>query len=176
VNEEGIPVTKGEIGHLLVKADSTCTCYWNQHEKTKATFDGPWFRTGDKYYQDENGYFWYAGRADDLFKVNGRWLSPTEVESALIAHPAVREAAVVAREDASGLLKPAAYVVLNDNFIPSDSLRKELQDWVGTTLTSYKKPHWVEYLPELPKTATGKLQRFKLRELRRSASTPESAT
>ena len=176
VNEEGIAVTKGEIGQLLVKADSTCTCYWNQHEKTRATFDGPWFRTGDKYHQDENGYFWYAGRADDLFKVNGRWLSPTEVESALIAHPAVREAGVVAREEASGFLKPAAYVVLNDNFIPTDSLRRELQDWVATKLSSYKKPHWVEYLPELPKTATGKLQRFKLRELHRSTSTPESAT
>ena len=176
VNEEGVPLPRGEIGQLLVKADSTCTCYWNQHEKTKATFDGPWLRTGDKYYQDENEYFWYAGRADDLFKVNGRWLSPAEVESALIAHPAVREAGVVAGEDAAGLLKPAAYVVLNENFSPTDSLRKELQDWVGTKLTSYKKPHWVEYLPELPKTATGKLQRFKLRELPRSTRTPESAT
>ena len=176
VNEEGMPVVTGEIGHLLVKADSTCACYWNQHEKTKRTFEGPWFRTGDKYYQDENGYFWYAGRSDDLFKVNGRWLSPAEVESALIAHPAVREAGVVAREDASGLLRPAAYVVLNDDFAPADSLRRELQDWVGTKLTSYKKPHWVEYLPELPKTATGKLQRFKLRDLHRSASTGKSAT
>jgi benzoate-CoA ligase family protein len=169
VNEEGIPVTKGEIGHLLVKADSICAGYWNQHEKTKATFEGAWFRTGDEYYQDPDGYFWYAGRADDLFKVNGRWLSPAQVESALIAHPAVREAGVVAREDAAGLLKPVAYVVLNDNFIPTDCLRTELQDWVGKKLSSYKKPHWIEYLPELPKTATGKLQRFKLRELQRTA-------
>jgi len=169
VSEEGIPVPKGEIGHLLVKADSTCTGYWNQHEKTKATFEGDWFRSGDKYYEDENGYFWYAGRADDLFKVNGRWVSPSEVESALIAHPAVREAGVVAREDASGFLRPAAYVVLNDDFLPTDSLRGELQDWVGARLSSYKKPHWVEYLPELPKTATGKVQRFKLRELHPSS-------
>jgi benzoate-CoA ligase family protein len=169
VNEEGMPVAKGEIGHLLVKADSTCTGYWNQHEKTKATFEGAWFRTGDEYYQDPDGYFWYAGRADDLFKVNGRWLSPAQVESALIAHPAVREAGVVAREDAAGLLKPAAYVVLNDDFIPTDSLRRELQDWVGQRLSSYKKPHWIEYLPELPKTATGKLRRFKLRELQSMA-------
>jgi len=172
VNEKGLPVKKGEIGHLLVKADSTCTGYWNQHEKNQSTFTGAWFRTGDEYYQDPDGYFWYAGRADDLFKVNGQWLSPAQVESALIAHPAVREAGVVAREDTAGLLKPAAYVVINDSFIPTDSLRRELQDWVGTKLSSYKKPHWIEYLPELPKTATGKLQRFKLRELHKTAGAP----
>ncbi|HXZ32346.1 MAG TPA: AMP-binding protein, partial [Terriglobales bacterium] len=168
VNDKGNAVAQGEIGQLLIKGDSTCVEYWNQQEKTKATFADAWFRTGDKYYQDEAGYFWYAGRADDLFKVNGRWLSPTEVESALIAHPAVREAGVVAREDGAGLTKPAAYVVLNENFIPSDTLKRELQDWVGGQLSNYKKPRWIEYLPELPKTATGKLQRFKLRELQRS--------
>ena len=168
VNEEGIPVTKGEIGHLLIKADSICTGYRNQHEKSKAAFEGAWFRTGDEYYQDPDGYFWYAGRADDLFKVNGRWLSPAQVESALIAHPAVREAGVVAREDTAGLLKPVAYVVLHNNFVPTDSLRRELQDWVGQRLSSYKKPQWIEYLPELPKTATGNLQRFRLRELQKT--------
>jgi len=174
VNEQGTAVPQGEIGQLVIKADSTCSGYWNQHEKTKATFDGGWFRTGDRYYQDEDGYFWYAGRADDLFKVNGRWVSPAEVESALIAHPAVREAAVVAREDRAGLIKPAAYVVLQENLSPSDALREELQGWVGQKLSNYKKPQWVEYLPELPKTATGKLQRFKLRELQRSAGGSES--
>jgi benzoate-CoA ligase family protein len=175
VDERGISVPKGEIGQLLVKADSTCAGYWNQHEKNKATFEGAWFRTGDKYYQDEDGYFWYAGRADDLFKVNGRWLNPAEVERVLTAHPAVQEAGVVAREDGAGLLKPAAYVVLNKNIVPNDALKGELQDWVGNELSSYKKPLWVEYLPELPRTATGKLQRFKLRELQRTAgalSTP----
>jgi benzoate-CoA ligase len=173
VNENGDPVEQGEIGQLLIRGDSICIGYWNQHEKTKATFDGVWFRTGDKYYQDEAGYFWYAGRADDLFKVNGRWLSPAEVESALIAHPAVREAGVVAREDGAGLTKPAAYVVVNENFTPNDALRQELQDWVGQKLGSYKKPKWIEYLPELPKTATGKLQRFKLRELQKSPRVPD---
>lgn len=168
VDENGQSVTAGEIGQLLIKGDSTCIGYWNQHEKTKTTFEGPWFRTGDKYYQDEDGYFWYAGRADDLFKVNGRWLSPAEVESALIAHPAIREAAVVARDDAAGLTKPAAYVVLNNNFRPSDQLRTDLQEWVAAQLGKSKRPRWVEYLPELPKTATGKLQRFKLRELQAS--------
>ena len=115
VDDGGEEVVRGEIGTLFIKGDSTCAGYWNQPEKTSETFQAGWFRTGDKYQQDEDGYFWYAGRADDMFKVNGRWLSPTEVESALIAHPAVREAAVVAREDEHGLTKPAACVVVDPN-------------------------------------------------------------
>jgi benzoate-CoA ligase family protein len=165
VDEQGNEVTPGEIGNLLIKGDSTCAGYWNQHEKTNETFQGQWFRTGDKYSQDQDGYFWYAGRADDLFKVNGRWLSPTEVESVLIAHPAVREAAVVARNDGAELTKPAAYVVVNPDFLPNDQLVRDLQEWVGQRIGDYKRPRWVEFLPDLPKTATGKLQRFKLREL-----------
>ena len=160
-NDQDVPC--GEIGTLLIKCDATCVGYWNQHEKTKNAFLGHWFRTGDKYYQDEDGYFWYAGRADDLFKVNGRWLSPAEVEGALIAHPSVLEAAVVAREDDDGLLKPAAYVVLSPERVPANGLAEELQTWVGQKLGGYKRPRWIEFLPELPKTATGKLQRFKLR-------------
>jgi benzoate-CoA ligase family protein len=165
VDDDGRAVAPGEIGNLWIKGDSTCAGYWNQPEKTKETFEGHWFRTGDTYHQDEEGYFWYAGRANDLFKVNGRWLSPTEVESALIAHPAIREAAVAARDDESGLTKAAAYVVVNDDVTPSDQLTRELQDWVAERIGAYKRPRWIEFLPELPKTATGKLQRFKLREL-----------
>ena len=164
VDENDNDVPPGEIGSLLVQCDATCAGYWNQHEKTKDCFVGRWFRTGDKYYQDEDGYFWYAGRGDDLFKVNGRWLSPAEVESALIAHPSVLEAAVVARQDDDGLLKPAAYVVLNADQNHS-GFAQELQDWAGKSLSSYKRPRWVEFVNELPKTATGKLQRFKLRAL-----------
>ncbi|MBZ5572928.1 MAG: benzoate-CoA ligase family protein [Acidobacteriia bacterium] len=178
VDDSGSPVVPGEIGNLLIKGDSTCAGYWNQHEKTKETFEGQWFRTGDKYYQDEDGYFWYAGRADDLFKVNGRWLSPAEVESALIAHPAVQEAAVVARDDEAGLTKPAAYVVVNSEFTPGEQLVLSLQDWVAERIGGYKRPRWVEFLPELPKTATGKLQRFKLRQLQAQQPTkgrPSSA-
>jgi benzoate-CoA ligase family protein len=163
VDDEDRDVPRGEIGTLLVKSDATCSCYWNQHEKTKNTIMGHWFRTGDKYYQDEEGYLWYAGRADDLFKVNGRWVSPAEVESALISHPAVLEAAVVARQDENQLEKPAAYVVLNKDFHPARPLADELQDLVADKLGAYKRPRWVEFLPELPKTATGKLQRYKLR-------------
>ena len=165
VDDDGQLVAPGEIGNLLIKGDSTCPGYWNQHEKTKETFEGHWFRTGDKYYQDDEGYFWYAGRANDLFKVNGRWLSPAEVESALIAHPAIQEAAVIARNDENGLTKPAAYVVVNDEFRASNQLTHELQEWVAQRIGAYKRPRWIEFLPELPKTATGKVQRFKLREL-----------
>jgi len=165
VDENGDPASRGEIGDLFVKGDSICAGYWNQHERTKQTFEGHWCRTGDKYYQDKDGYFWYAGRADDLFKVNGRWLSPAEVESALIGHPAVLEAAVVARNDESGLAKPAAYVVVKQGSVANDELARDLQEWVARQKGSAKRPRWIEFLPELPKTATGKLQRFKLRQL-----------
>jgi benzoate-CoA ligase len=165
VDENGNSVAPGEIGDLLIKGDSTCSGYWNKHEKTKETFVGDWFRTGDKYYEDEEGYFWYAGRSNDVFKVNGLWLSPAEVESALIMHPAVREAAVVAREDKDGLTKAAAFLVLNAEFAPSEQLAQELQEMVGEQIGGYKQPRWIEFLSEIPKTATGKLQRFKLREL-----------
>jgi benzoate-CoA ligase family protein len=165
VDEHGNVVAPNEIGDLLIKGDSTCSGYWNKHEKTKETFVGDWFRTGDKYFQDRESYFWYAGRSNDVFKVHGLWLSPAEVESVLIAHPAVREAAVVAREDKDGLTKAAAYVVLNAEFRPSEELSLELQELVGQQIGGYKRPRWIEFLSEIPKTATGKLQRFKLREL-----------
>ncbi len=165
VDERGEETPQGEIGSLLIKGDSTCAGYWNQQEKTSETFPGQWFRTGDKYLQDEEGYFWYAGRADDMFKVNGRWLSPVEVESALIAHPAVREAAVVARQGENGLTKPAAYIVLKSDARADDALVTDLQDWVAQRIGAYKRPRWISFLSELPKTATGKVQRFKLREL-----------
>jgi len=165
VDSDGCVVAPGEIGTLLIRGDSTCAAYWNQHEKSKDTFEGHWFRTGDKYYQDEDSYFWYAGRTDDMFKVNGRWLSPAEVESALIAHPAIREAAVIARDNESKLTRPVAYVVINPCFHPGDELVHELQDWVVQRIGAYKSPRWIEFVSELPKTTTGKLQRFKLREL-----------
>jgi len=172
VDEKNHDVPPGEIGNLLIKCDATCDGYWKQHERTKISFLGPWFRTGDKYYQDEAGYFWYAGRADDLFKVNGRWLSPTEVEAVLISHPSVQEAAVVAREDVDGLLKPAAYVVLSPDCTKLDNLDQELKGWVGERVGWYKSPRWIEFLSDLPKTATGKLQRFKLRERQRATKAP----
>ena len=163
VNDDGAPVADGEIGNLWIRGDSTCAGYWNQHEKTKETIHGDWLRTGDKYTRDADGYYWYQGRSDDMLKVGGLWVSPVEVENALIEHPAVLECGVVGREDRDGLIKPAAYVVLRDGQPSTPELATELQHHVRRHLADYKRPRWVEFLPELPKTPTGKIQRFKLR-------------
>jgi benzoate-CoA ligase family protein len=163
VDEEGLPVPQGEIGSLRVKGDSTMAYYWNQHEKTKATLFGEWIHTGDKYYQDADGYFWYCGRADDMLKVGGIWVSPVEVENTLVGHAAVLEAAVVGHEDTDRLVKPKAFVVLKDGHAATPALEDELKHFVKDKLAPYKYPRWIEFVPELPKTATGKIQRFKLR-------------
>jgi benzoate-CoA ligase family protein len=163
VDDNDQPVTPGEIGNLVVKADSTCAFYWSQHEKTKDTIEGHWIRTGDKYYQDEDGYFWYAGRSDDMLKVSGVWISPVEIERVLIEHPAVREAAVVFRKDDDDLPKPIACIVTRDGAAGTPELARELQEFVLGRLPVFKRPRWIEFFSELPKTATGKLQRFKLR-------------
>jgi benzoate-CoA ligase len=164
VNEHGEPVAQGDIGNLLISGDSTCSQYWNKHERTKSTIVGVWIQTGDKYYQDERGIYWYAGRSDDMLKVSGQWVSPVEVESALIAHPSVLSAAVVGREDRDGLLKPQAFIVLKEGIEPSDVLADELKQHVKTTLLPHKYPRWIEFVSELPMTATGKIQRYRLRE------------
>jgi benzoate-CoA ligase len=163
VDEAGVPVATGEIGNLIIKGDSTCAAYWNQHERTKATIEGHWIRTGDKYHQDADGYFWHAGRTDDMLKVGGIWVSPVEVENALTGHPAVRECAVVGHLDHDRLVKPAAFVVLNPGAEATASLASELQQFVRDRLADYKRPRWIRFVSELPKTATGKTQRFKLR-------------
>jgi benzoate-CoA ligase len=164
VDDDDQPVAQGEIGNLLVRGDSTCAMYWNKHEKTKDTIEGHWIRTGDKYWQDADGFFWYAGRGDDMLKVGGIWVSPIEVENALIEHPSVLEAGVVGREDNDRLVKPLAYVVCASGVNGSPELARELQDFVRARLAEYKRPRWVEFVAELPKTGTGKTQRFKLRE------------
>jgi benzoate-CoA ligase len=165
LDEQGQQVPTGSIGNLLIKGDSTCAYYWNKHEKTKDTIEGHWIRTGDKYSCDEDGYFWYAGRSDDMLKVGGIWVSPVEIENTLIEHPAVREAGVVGRKDADQLEKPVAFVVLAEGQEPSEQLARELQDFVRSKIAEYKRPRWVTFVEELPKTATGKTQRFKLRAL-----------
>ncbi|HEY7780230.1 MAG TPA: benzoate-CoA ligase family protein [Ktedonobacterales bacterium] len=170
LDEDSHPVPQGEIGNLLIAGDSTCSQYWNKHERTKATMLGPWIQTGDKYSQDADGYFWYAGRSDDMLKVSGQWVSPIEVENALSAHPAVLEAAVVGREDADGLVKPQAYVVLQEGQTPSEELAEALKQHVKATLQPHKYPRWIVFVPELPKTATGKIQRYRLREQLRARS------
>jgi benzoate-CoA ligase family protein len=172
VDDHDQPVEHGQVGNLLVKADSTCAHYWNEHEKTKATIAGHWLRTGDKYHQDEDGYFWYAGRSDDMMKVSGVWVSPIEIEHVLSEHPAVLECAVVFRRDSDELSKPAACVVLRDGRNGDPQLARELQEFVMKRLPVYKRPHWVEFLEELPKTATGKVQRYKLRVSAQSSANP----
>jgi benzoate-CoA ligase len=157
-------VAVGEIGNLLVKGDSTCAHYWNKYDKSRDTIVGQWIRTGDKYHQDADGFLWYAGRGDDMLKVGGIWVSPVEVENVLVEHPAVLEAGVVGKEDHDKLIKPLAYVVLAPGHSGSAELGKELQDYVRGKLAEYKRPRWVEFVAELPKTGTGKTQRFKLRE------------
>lgn len=165
MDEGGQPVPRGEIGNLMISGDSTCAMYWNKHEKTKDTIEGRWIKTGDKYWQDEDGYFWYAGRSDDMLKVGGIWVSPVEVENTLVEHAAVLEAAVVGKTDNDGLTKPLAFVVLQQGRQPSDALAEELKAFVRSKIAEYKRPRWIEFVEALPKTATGKTQRFKLRQL-----------
>jgi benzoate-CoA ligase len=172
VDDNDRALARGEVGNLIVKADSACAYYWNEHEKTKNTLVGQWLRTGDKYHQDEDGYFWYAGRSDDMMKVSGVWLSPIEIERVLSEHSAVLEVAVVFWKDDDELFKPAACVVVREGTAATLELARELQDFVVARLPVYKRPHWVEFLPELPKTATGKVQRYKLRADARSAISP----
>jgi benzoate-CoA ligase family protein len=170
VDESGADVADGTVGNLLIKGDSTCAYYWNKHERTKSTIEGHWIRTGDKFYRDPDGYYWYAGRADDMLKVGGIWVSPVEIENTLVEHPAVQEAGVIGRRDADNLEKPMAYVVLAAEYVPSPELARELQDFVRSKIADYKRPRWIEFVAALPKTATGKTQRFKLRETAASDS------
>jgi len=163
VDDEGRPLPSGEVGNLRVKGDSIMAGYWNQHEKTKDTLYGHWIQTGDKYYCDRDGYFWYCGRADDMLKVGGIWVSPIEVENTLVGHAAVLEVAVVGREDSDKLVKPKAFVVLKEGQSASPALEAELKGFVKDKIAPYKYPRWIEFVSELPKTATGKIQRFKLR-------------
>ncbi len=162
VDEDGAAVPQGEIGELVVDGGSAGDGYWNQREKSRRSFAGRWTWTGDKYYQDEDGYFHYCGRSDDMFKVSGIWVSPFEVEAALMTHDTVQEAAVVPQADDEELLKPKAYVVFNSGVNYDDALYEELKGHVKEQVGPWKYPRWIEPLDDLPKTATGKIQRFVL--------------
>jgi 4-hydroxybenzoate-CoA ligase len=164
LDEQGREVADNEIGELFVSGPSAAEGYWNQRDKSRSTFGGAWTRTGDKFIRGADGRYTYCGRTDDMFKVSGVWVSPFEVESALLSHPAILEAAVIPSADTDGLLKPKAYVVLK-NGQASDKLDTALREHVKTTVGPWKYPRWIEVLDSLPKTATGKIQRFKLREL-----------
>ena len=163
VAESGEPAATGELGELWVSGDSSAIGYWNQRDKSRATFQGPWTRTGDKYRVDAEGYYHYCGRTDDMLKVGGQWVSPFEVESALLAHSGVLEAAVVGQDDEQGLVKPKAFIVVPEGIQAGDALEDELKEFVKGRLAPFKYPRWIEFAESLPKTATGKIQRFKLR-------------
>ena len=163
LGDDGRPAPPGEVGELQINGPTAAMGYWNNRAKSCMTFQGPWTRSGDKYSIDADGCYVYSGRSDDMLKVGGIYVSPIEVESALITHPAVLEAAVIGKEDDEHLTKPVAYVVLKGGQQGSDALADELRAHVKAQLAPYKYPRWIEFIDELPKTATGKIQRFKLR-------------
>jgi benzoate-CoA ligase family protein len=164
VDDDGNDVIPGAVGRLLVQGQSMAAYYWNQPERTAQTMMGDdWVNTGDTYTQDEDGYYIYNGRSDDMIKVGGIWCSPIEIESRLIDHPAVLEAGVVGREDNDGLVKPEAHIILKEHGDANDELAAELLEHCKDGLARYKYPRWFNFVEELPKTATGKIQRFKLR-------------
>jgi benzoate-CoA ligase len=171
VGDHGSPVAAGEIGELQISGPTSAPFYWNQRERSRATFLGPWTRSGDKYRQDADGYYAYCGRTDDMLKVGGIYVSPFEVEAALMTHDSVLEAAVIGDADEQKLIKPRAYVVVKPGVRPDPALAEALQAHVKSKLAPYKYPRWIEFADELPKTATGKIQRFKLRALRASTRT-----
>jgi benzoate-CoA ligase family protein len=163
-DESGVDAPVGTVGDLLVRGPSAAKHYWAQRDKSRNTFQGHWTRTGDKFSVDADGYYTYEGRADDMLKVSGIYVSPIAVESTLVSHASVLEAAVVGRADDTGLVKPFAFVVAKKDCRADQSLVDELQAFVKARLAPYKYPRWIEFVDELPKTATGKVQRFKLRE------------
>ena len=164
VDGQGQDVPAGVVGNLMVRGESTALFYLHQSEKTRHTFRGEWLFTGDQYLQDEDGYYWHQGRSDDMLKVGGLWVSPAEIENVLSAHEAVSECAVVGHYDQAGLLKPKAFVCLHDEVASSDAVLGELVKLCAKSLDAHKRPRWLEFIDELPRTATGKLQRFRLRE------------
>jgi benzoate-CoA ligase len=164
VDEDFRDLGEGEVGTLLIRGDSAAACYWNRHEKTKETMLGEWLNTGDKFYRDAEGYYYYVGRSNDMLKVGGIWVSPIEVENCIMDHPAVMECAVIGTPDTEGLVKPKAFVVLQHGNPPAHDLAREIKAFVKTTLAHYKYPRWIEFVDDLPKTATGKIKRFMLKD------------
>ena len=164
LDEHGHPVPNGEAGELVIRGASAADGYWNQRAKTRKTFQGEWTHTGDTYIRDTDGYYRYQGRSDEMLKVSGIWVSPFEVEEALISHPSVLEAAVVGHEDRDGLTKPKAFVILRDTNADRDALAEALKSHVKDRIGVWKYPRWIEFSDSLPKTATGKIQRFRLRD------------
>jgi benzoate-CoA ligase family protein len=163
VDAEGRELPTGEMGTLRVKGDSAALCYWRAHEASKATFAGDWCTTGDQFHVDENGYFWYHGRSDDMLKVGGVFVAPAEIENCLLQHASVRECAVTGYDAGDGLLKPKAWIVLHDEIAITDELSVELKEFVKANLALYKYPRWIEFIESMPKNDRGKIDRRQLR-------------
>ncbi|MBW1955493.1 MAG: AMP-binding protein, partial [Deltaproteobacteria bacterium] len=164
MDDDGNPVGPGKIGNLLIRGGSIASAYWNQREETKRNMQGEWFVTGDRYLMDEEGFFFFRGRSDDMLRVGGKWLSPLEVEKAVDSHPAVLESAVVGSTDKDGLVKPYAFVVVASGNVPSDSLKSQIQAHVKERIAAYKYPRWIEFIDAIPKTPGGKIRRYTLQE------------
>jgi benzoate-CoA ligase len=164
VDADGNEVPTGEMGTLRIKGDSAALCYWNAHEKSKETFAGDWCTSGDQFHVDENGYYWYHGRTDDMLKVSGVFVAPAEIENCLLQHEAVLECAVVGHE-AGGLVKPKAFIVVREGFAASDQLVEDIKQFVKNSIAVYKYPRWVEFVESLPKNDRGKIDRKKLKSV-----------
>jgi benzoate-CoA ligase len=164
VDAEGRAVATGEMGTLKIKGDSAALCYWNAHEKSKATFAGDWCTTGDQFRVDEQGYYWYCGRTDEMLKVGGIFVSPTEIENCLLEHESVRECAVVGAGDEQQLIKPKAFIVLAEGFQAGAELEQELKEYVKVRLAAYKYPRWIQFREDLPKNDRGKIDRRLLKQ------------
>ncbi len=172
MDDDGHPVGPGKIGNLLIRGGSIASAYWNQREETKRNMQGEWFVTGDRYMMDEDGFFFFRGRSDDMLRVGGKWLSPLEVEKAVDSHPAVFESAVVGSTDKDGLVKPYAFVVLAAGNAPSEVLKTQIQAHVKARIAAYKYPRWIEFIDAIPKTPGGKIRRYALQENIRKKDTP----
>jgi benzoate-CoA ligase family protein len=159
VDADDNEVPTGEMGTLKIKGDSAALCYWNAHEKSKATFAGDWCTTGDQFHVDESGYYWYHGRTDDMLKVGGVFVAPAEIENCLLQHEAVLECAVVGHADGDGLVKPKAFIVARDGQQKSEDLANSIKDFVKTKIALYKYPRWIEFVDSLPKNDRGKVDR-----------------
>lgn len=164
LDDDGNPVSAGQIGNLMVSGGSIASAYWNQREQTRRNMRGEWFVTGDRYLMDADGYFYFRGRSDDMLRVGGKWLAPEEVEKTINDHPAVAESAVVGFTDKDELIKPYAFVVLNPAAQPSDQLQEDIKQFVRDRIATYKFPRWIEFADDIPKTPGGKIQRFVLQE------------
>jgi acyl-coenzyme A synthetase/AMP-(fatty) acid ligase len=164
IDAEGREVATGEMGTLRIRGDSAALCYWQAHDKSKETFAGDYCTTGDQFHVDEDGYYWYHGRTDDMLKVSGVYVAPVEIEGCLLQHEAVLECAVIGHDAGDRLIKPKAFIVPRENFAPSEELAASIKEFVKTHLALYKYPRWIEFVASLPKNDRGKIDRRKLKD------------